>query len=180
MNLINILIRTSNRPTLFKRCLDSILSQSYSNVRIIVSVDQEVNYVPQWIETIEVQKHPELKYGYDLYLNDLKALVNEGWYFFLDDDDVLAPNVLSEITLDSPAILCQINHLGTVLPRSTDFGIGLVGFPCLIMHHSLKRLAMVSGGDHNDYHYIKEVQSKVELKFQPVVLVICDVKGNGK
>mgnify|MGYP001551588463 CR=1 FL=1 len=179
--LINILIRTSNRPDLFKRCLQSIYDQRYPNVRIIVSVDNDgVDYVPSEIETIRVTPDKSKDFYYDLYINDLKAMVNDGYYFCLDDDDTLAPNVLNELVLDAPAILCQINHLGRVLPISVNFGLGCVGFPCLILHHSLKSLAMVSGLDHGDTHYIREVQSKVELKFQPIVLVVCDVKSNGQ
>ncbi|MDR3551207.1 MAG: glycosyltransferase family A protein [Candidatus Babeliales bacterium] len=194
--LINILIRTSNRPDLFKRCLQSIYDQNYPNVRIIVSVDNDlVDYIPDGIETIRVQKN-NLEFGYDLYINSLKGMVNDGYFFCLDDDDTLTPNVLNELVLDAPAILVQISHLDKLYPpkdkqvvngnvieidKISNIGPGQVGFPCLILHHSLKNLADIKLGDKvsNDYVWISEIQSKVELKFQPIILVVCDQKGNG-
>jgi hypothetical protein len=177
--LINILIRTSNRPALFARCLDSILTQSYKNIRIIVSVDQEVNYVPRWIETIEVTPRPDLEYGYDLYINDLKKCVTDGWFIVVDDDDILEPECLIKLDLSHPAILCQLNHMGNTMPTNGEVKLGRVGMPCLILHHSLKHLANIGGTDHNDYHWIKTISERVELKFVPLVVVVSDRKGNG-
>lgn len=54
-NLINILIRTSNRPNGFARIIDNIRSQTYKNYRIIVSVDND--------ETEEyVRKYKDVEY----------------------------------------------------------------------------------------------------------------------
>lgn len=178
--LINILIRTSNRPQLFARCLYSILCQSYKNIRIIVSIDNpHCNYVPQWIDTIEVEKQLG-EYGYDLYCNELKREVDDGYFFYLDDDDTLAPDCLSQLRLFRPAILCQLNHMGNILPTSADVLPGRVGMPCLILHHSLKNIADIPGEDHNDYWWIKKVSDNVKLDFQPVVVVVSDRKGMGQ
>ena len=178
--LINILIRTSNREQLFKRCLDSILNQSYKNIRIIVSIDNpSCNYVPQWIDTIEVEKQPG-EYAYDLYLNELKKEVDDGYFICVDDDDFLAPDCLSQLRLFRPAILCQLNHMGNILPTSAEVLPGRVGMPCLILHHSLKDIADIPGEDHNDYHWIRAVSEKVKLDFQPVVVVVSDRKGMGQ
>ncbi|HXP53150.1 MAG TPA: glycosyltransferase family A protein [Bacteroidia bacterium] len=176
--LLNILIRTSNRPTLFARCLDSILDQSYKNIRIIVSTDREVKYVPQWIETVEVTPRPELDYGYDLYINDLKAKVTEGYFIVVDDDDILEPECLSKLDLSHPAILCQLKHIGNIMPTSNEVKLGRVAMPCIILHHSLKHIDIIHG-DHNDYNWIKRISEEVELNFQPVVVVRSDRKSNG-
>jgi glycosyltransferase involved in cell wall biosynthesis len=182
--LINILIRTSNRPRLFERCLQSIYDQDYPNIRIIVSVDNDlVDYIPEGIEVIKVEKN-NAHFGYDLYINDLKAMVNDGYFFILDDDDILAPDVLNKLQFDAPALLVQINHLGSIIPKSIHFGHGQCGFPCLILHHTLKNIADIvipleENKACNDYNWIQAVKDKVELKFVPLVLVICDQKGNG-
>lgn len=182
MELINILIRTSSRAELFKRCLDSVILQSYKNVRIIIGYDNEtaLSYIPEWRERVFVSADKSFPYFYDLYCNDLKQLVNDGWFFYLDDDDYLLPDVLKNIPLTNPAILVQLNHMGNIVPASESFGFGQVGMPCLILHHTLKNIAFLSGNDHGDYHYIKEIQDKVGLTFYPIVMVESDRRGLGK
>lgn len=178
--LLNILIRTSSRPILFKRCLDSILNQSYKNIRIIVSIDNpKCNYVPQWCDIIEVAPGPG-EYFYDRYINDLKAEVNDGYFLVVDDDDVLASDCLAQLKLSRPAILVQLNHMGNIIPKAGEVQLGRVGMPCLILHHSLKNVANVQVGDHNDFNWIKAVSEQTTLHFQPVVVVVSDRKGLGK
>jgi len=41
---INILTRTSGRPNCFKRCVDSIKSQTYKNINHIVGADDDASY----------------------------------------------------------------------------------------------------------------------------------------
>lgn len=191
MELINILIRTGlpTRKELFNRCLNSIYSQSYSRVRIIVSIDRDCDYVDNWhmdysgmmreIEIVNVFPDKTLSYPYDCYLNELKELVTDGYVFVLDDDDILAPGCLNKLDLSYPAILVQINHLGRITPINSNITIGNIGMPCLVLHHSLKHLAYYSGADHGDYHYAKEIASKIDFNFQELVLVECNNKGNG-
>lgn len=179
MELINILIRTSNRKELFLRCLDSVLSQPYTTIRIIVSVDNpNVNYVPQWAETIEVEKN-DLEYGYDLYLNHLKELVTEGWFMILDDDDYLLPDCLSQVVLDAPVIIHKLNHMGNIIPKKPEVSPGQIGMPCFMIHHSLKNVVDFTGGDHGDYHFAKELSEHVEFVYRDLILVECDRKGCG-
>lgn len=102
---INILIRTSNRPTYFQKCIQSILEQEYENYRIIICYDKDgsltylkkfdndsrVTYFPVSVESKE-------KYKFNLYCNILMDKVQDGWIMFLDDDDILCHNkVLSMI-----------------------------------------------------------------------------------
>ena len=102
---LNILIRTSNRPTYFQKCIQSILEQNYENYRIIICYDKEgslaylkefendsrITYFPVSIESKE-------KYRFNLYCNILMDRVEEGWIMFLDDDDMLCHDkVLSMI-----------------------------------------------------------------------------------
>jgi glycosyltransferase involved in cell wall biosynthesis len=43
--MITILIRTSNRPQQFKRCIDSVINQTYKDWKVIVCIDGD-DYVP--------------------------------------------------------------------------------------------------------------------------------------
>lgn len=111
--IINILTRTSNRPNYFKNCIESVKKQTYQNINHIISVDnvETEEYVKNYTNNyIKVKKYigyiPPLDpiYGlrrpapYNLYLNDLKNQVKEGWIMFLDDDDMfLSENAIEEI-----------------------------------------------------------------------------------
>lgn len=178
--LINILIRTSNRPTQFARCLKSIVSQNYPNIRIIISTDKPCDYIPKGLQVITVTPDKNLPYFYDCYCNSLKGMVTDGWFLFLDDDDTLAPNILSQIQLNSPAILVQLERQGYTVPTSTNFTRGHIGMPCLILHHSLKNIANIPGTGQGDYFWIKAVQNQVGLSFQPIVVVKSYQRGLGK
>lgn len=178
--LINILIRTSNRPALFQRCLKSVTSQSYENIRIIVCCDQKCDYVPEELERIDIIPDKQHPFFYDLYCNELKKQVIDGWFMFLDDDDVLNRDVLSKIELTSDAIIVQLERAGNVVPVDLNFQRGLIGMPCLILHHSLKDLAHISGSGQGDYFWIKEIISKTQVDFQKVIVVKSFGRGLGK
>lgn len=179
--LINILIRTSNRPNEFKRCLKSVTDQRYPNIRIIISVDNDrVDYIPEGLQVIRVEANRQLPYFYDCYCNDLKALVTDGWFMYLDDDDVLAHDCLSDIVLDSPAIIHLLNRSGHIVPIGPKYVRGQIGMPCLMLHHSLKDVADIPGNGQGDYFWIKEVERHVDCVYRELVVVQSFGRGNGK
>ncbi len=103
----NILLRTSGRPGYYKKCLESVLRQTYKKFRIIVCYDDD--------ETFDYVKHSNVHYSvrvnrieipsprpfisdnvtgqrlyspYNLYFNSMKQLCDpNGFIVFLDDDD---------------------------------------------------------------------------------------------
>lgn len=180
--LINILIRTSNRPNEFARCLRSIVAQTYPNIRIIIGYDSDtaLKYIPKGLETVFVSADRSLPFYYDCYCNQLKSLVNDGWFFYLDDDDILNPNVLKDIPLNSHAIIVQLQRVNNVVPKDLNFRRGTIGMPCLILHHSLKSIADIYGSGTGDYFWIKEVISKVDPVFVPIIVVYSFGRGLGK
>lgn len=186
--MINILIRTSYRPTLFKRCLESIYSQPHGELRIICSYDDDrcLEYIPENIERIRVYKSTE-KFFFDGYCNSLKEMVTSGWFFFLDEDDYLLPNALLKIErkLRGDGMLCQFRRGHKTKPSDSmlmrkKIIRGKVGMPCLILHHSKKNIAYLDGSlDAPDYFWIKEVADKVKLTYVPIPLVMAERRGNG-
>src|SRR6188768_2413240 len=109
--LINILIRTSQRPILFQRCLQSIQQQTYKNIRVIVSYDFDCDYIPNWCDKIRVQKG-DSGYYWNLYCNELKEAVTDGWFMVVDDDDFMnSKSVIGDIVphLTNPdrGVICQ-------------------------------------------------------------------------
>lgn len=179
--LINILIRTSNRPNGFRKCLTSIVSQSYSNIRIIVSYDNDLalNYVPKGLETIRVYKEDGYEFPYDRYCNILKNMVHDGYFFLLDDDNQLVNDILKELPLTGPGLIVQCKIGNHIFPNDLNFKPGLIGMPCMILHHSLKNIADISGHSRGDSHWIRNTLSKIDLPFVPIVTVFGYVKGHG-
>lgn len=101
--LINILTRTSNRPNYFKKCFESVNSQIMVNINHIISVDNDeteeyvkkytdnyirVEHFNEYIPKLDPIYNVRKPAPYNLYLNELKNKVKEGWIMFLDDDDV--------------------------------------------------------------------------------------------
>lgn len=180
--LINILIRTSNRPNGFKKLLDSIVQQDYEPIRIIISYDNDeaLRYIPKCLEAIRVHKQPDLQFPYDLFCNELKELVTDGYFIFCDDDNKLRPNILKELPLEGPGIIVQVQIGNHIAPKDLNFRIGDAGMPCMILHHSLKNIADISGEGKGDSYWIKNVLSKVYLPFVPMVVVYGESRGLGR
>jgi glycosyltransferase involved in cell wall biosynthesis len=113
----NILIRSSSladhdkdRPNMLSRCIESIRSQSYQNVRLIVSSDNpdDVENIKSLLtddDTLLELNREDIKTSvggarefYNLYCNILAREVDEGWLMFIDDDDYYVANALPMIS----------------------------------------------------------------------------------
>lgn len=144
--LINILVRTSQRPNYFHDCICSIADQSYKNVRILASFDdaESEEYITKFpCVRIPVKKwegSPLVKpdgdeYGiwfpFNEYFNELLEYVSIGHVIYLDDDDQL---------LDSNSLQVLVRCLAK---ESPDTVFWRVKFPSRIvpndMNWSLKR-----------------------------------------
>lgn len=135
--LINILIRTTKgREKEFEKCIDSIRTQTYKNINIIVCTDDHTFIVNGTISkvldkvdcehTIFNVEPTGVPFHWNFYCNNLKDRVEEGWFFYLDDDDYLAnPYCLDNIAerLNDPrlGVICQFNRGVKAKP---EFSIG--------------------------------------------------------
>jgi len=91
--MFNVLIRTSNRPESFMRCIESVLYQKYTNYKIYVCHDkiESLDYLDTFNDKIEyfpVFTKSNEKYKFNLYCNHLLEKVDDGYVIFLDDDDM--------------------------------------------------------------------------------------------
>ena len=187
--LINILIRTCGRESLFKRCVASIEKQVYKNVNLIVSVDRPCSYIPEGVEVVNVTPG-KTKFFWNLYCNELKAQVKEGWFFYLDDDDYIqdkfALQLIAKYLTDPPqGIICQFIRWGKRKPnnafmRMKRISRGNIGMPCIFLHESQKDVAMFDGEQAADFRFITDVSKKIPLKFVSVPVVCTDRIGRGK
>jgi len=95
---LSILILTHNRPKLFRRCLESVLSQIHSDVEVLVNNDSC---------DIEEITHPQVTYFYhnpnslcEIYKFLLVKAQGE-YVYYLEDDDYLVDDFLKqELTAD--------------------------------------------------------------------------------
>lgn len=191
--MINILIRTSNRHKEFSQCIKSIRAQTYKNVRLIISSDKHKEDYPfvsdvteGFDRTIHFVDWNGQPYGWNLYCNTLKSHVKEGWFFYLDDDDWLSKSrslmVISKHLKDPEVgVICQyyrkrmakpsnlVLEQGYVKPESIIKGH--IGGSAIFLHASQKEIADWQSKKAADFDFIKDVSSKIPLKFVAVPVV---------
>lgn len=189
--LVNILIRhREGRQRGLENLLKSIHKQSYRNFRVIISVDfPRPDYIPDWCEVIDVSADQSIECFYNLYCNDLKAMVTDGWFIFIDDDDHLdRANSLSllaaELYNEHQAVIFPFKRAGKKKPMAIDvrFGpvSGKIGLPCIALHHSKKNVADVQSGDNGDYKFIKKITMNMYWRFVDIVVVSSPKRNFGK
>ncbi len=160
----NILIRSSSladhdkdRPNMLSRCIESIRSQSYQNVRLIVSSDNpdDVENIKSLLtddDTLLELNREDIKTSvggarefYNLYCNILAREVDEGWLMFIDDDDYYVANALPMIHQmlhvknfdeDTMFFWMMENSVGRTYPAGDEIVIGDVGTPMFCIHSS--------------------------------------------
>lgn len=110
--MINILIRTHDRPEKFRKCIKSIESQTYKNWRIIISADNDraEGWVkPSGYEYIRtdkvryksVKETSRLKKHFNRYFNVLQDEVKEGFIIYMDEDVIMKTNNSLQLIADN-------------------------------------------------------------------------------
>ena len=197
--IINVLVRTSYRPNYFARCFQSIRQQEHQkNVNVIVSYDDSraTEYIPGSVTQIRVQKTQRTETNdapWNLYLNNLMAMVKDGWVFILDDDDYLASHfIFSKIASNIMQHDEKTLHVwrmawpnGRIIPENEymyklPFVRKHIGMPCFCFHSSLikkhgLRFDAKRGGD---YRFITEL-SGILQKINWVNSVFVEIGNTG-
>ncbi len=190
--MITILVRTSNRPASFLKMYVSVLAQTYTDWKIIVAYDnsEALRYIPNHpkVEYFPVTKGNE-GYFWNIYCNDLKDIVKDGWFFYLDDDDYLIDNKALEriapFLREDEGLIVQYMRGKVAKPqrvymRSKQIVLGKIGGGCLFLHAKHKNLAHWDGSPASDYRWIKGVSEKLSMYFLETVVTVTGGKGLGK
>lgn len=193
--LINILTRTSDgRKDLFTRCIQSVKAQTYKNIRIIVSADstESLNYAAPILAASSLNWHlhqvvPKPKpFYWNLYCNDLKSLVTDGWFFYLDSDDYLVDRFAVErIVKKLPqkgGLICQFLRNGSPKPNQTLFRRqaiirGGIGGSCILLQAHHKQVAHWQARKAADFFFISDVAKEIHLTWVKEVLVCAGNRG---
>jgi len=95
----NILIRTSDRPEYFEKCIQSVLNQNYTHFHVYICYDtkESLSYLEKYndnpqITYFYVNEISQKKYKFNLYCNTLLNKVKKGYLLFLDDDNIFIGN----------------------------------------------------------------------------------------
>lgn len=185
---INILTRTSNRPKGFERLRASIKSQTYKNIRHIVSYDDknDLSYLNEnegydlffmdrerLINEYdgETFAHPRYFHSpHNLYMNELLKEVKEGWIIFIDDDDHLynsksLENMSQHMTNDTDLIFTRMKFGNNrVIPSEKVFKkqkivFQDIGSPCVIPHFEIGKKVEWDMFKCSDFRYIKKIKN---------------------
>lgn len=190
MKLINILIRTSNRPRQFANCIDSILSQqAFTSVHVCYDNPKALEYINNYkfSTIIEVNKN-EHKFGYNQYCNPLKDQVTEGWGLFLDDDDCLQPGsleLLCEHIQPGNSYIVPFLRDGKQKPwpalfRNRSIEEGCIGLPCMLFWHEHKKYFNFDYTEIADYKAIKMLSRSTALQWLQIPVVNSPVRSWGR
>ena len=194
---ITILIRTCYRPLLFKRCIESILQQRYSNVHIVICYDNQkakqyiepytskVKYCDAFFCTIQSDE----KYKFNLYCNDLLYKVTSGYCLYLDDDNEFTHenclNIINHnLREDRICIWKYLRGDKLIYPQNTDsIVLGDIDsssfcFPC-----EYKKYGKWPDKQYGDYSFLNSVITKItaikntspkdEITYIPLTLTKC-------
>jgi hypothetical protein len=196
---INVLIRTSNRENLFKRCIASVRNQTHKNVRILVSADDEktAEYVKvNGLDPVNVKKGIRSEtetMPYNVYLNNLIDQVKGGWILILDDDDYLANDSvlekLSKCLVDDNVIYFIRMRWpnGRIIPSDQNFNCQQIirrdiGMPCFIFHAKHKHKVAFRPVKQGDFDFATRLTTVVKRKswINMIVTQIGNTGLNGK
>jgi GT2 family glycosyltransferase len=194
-NRINILIRTSNRERLFRRCIDSIRAQTFKDVNILVSADDEktASYVKaEGIDPVIVQKRTRNDIDtapYNMYLNELMVRVKGGWIFILDDDDYLADSsvlkkVVEHLKDDNAIYFMKMRWTtGRIIPSPENFTMRRIvlrdiGMPCFIFHAKHKHKVAFDTKKQGDFRFVTKLMTMVK-KQRWIDLIVTQIGNTG-
>jgi hypothetical protein len=195
--LINILIRTSKRPKAFKININSILSQNYKNLKLLISYDNEetLNYINNILKDLEldynlfeVQKTKEY-YSYNDYCNTLLANVKDGYIIFLDDDDKFLHNnalkYINEHLLEDRFLAWEYQRPDKIIgPKKGDIKKGNITSCGFCYHSKFKSFWPSLIG--SDYEFVKNLVNKNPIKLAKInkvltaSIIFSRIYGEGK
>ena len=172
--ILNILIRTGNRPTLFRSCMDSVARQEYPRIRVHVSYDtpESLAYLDGFpdISLVPVSPLRDVSYFYNLYCNDLLSCVEGDWIMFLDDDECFCDSravsaiiqaIMTENDTSCIFVWKFLRADALIFPKNEkDIQFGEIDTCSFCFHHSLwcqsgrPEWSARAGGD---YHFFKQL-----------------------
>lgn len=181
--VLNVITRTFKRPQSFKKCRESVTSQTYPNMNHIVGSEVKCTYFPQ---AIQLKKKTGKWLPWNLHMNDLGEQVKTGWVMYLDDDDMFltknaADEIMKEATNEDFLLLWRVKLGNVIVPGNKYFGkeiragqISGIGFAFHRKHLPVPWEARRMG----DYHVISTLAKKLKVVWIDKTLTGCQGERN--
>jgi len=192
--LLNVLIRTNNRPKGFNRLIESIEKQSFTNIRIIVSADnaETLEYVKDYDcvdEIVEVKRDNNAgRSPHNLYLNDLLKQVKEGFVIIIDDDDHVPDRyafsrIMKELDPEKLNVVRMKWPNDRVIPEDeyfeqVPFTRKHIGMPCLVFHSDFADLVKFDAQRAADFRAANKMAEVFGVNWIDYIVVNTGNKGN--
>ncbi len=191
---INILIRTSNRPESFTKCINSILSQKYDNYNVIICYDKEESklYLDNYkdnekIEYFSINIVNPNKYKFNLYCNHLMDKVTDGYIMFLDDDDILCHDLVLNIINDhlkteNDLLIWRFMRPDKLIyPKNTNnIILGNIDTTSFCFHNKFKNLHKWGDKQCGDFHFITGLIKKKKFNINIISYILTRTSYNNK
>ncbi len=193
-SLINILIRTSNRPDSFTKCINSILIQKYNNYRVIICYDKEESklYLDNYKDNDKIEYFPinivnPNKYKFNLYCNHLMDKVKDGYIMFLDDDDILCHDLVLNIINDhlkteNDLLIWRFMRPDKLIypKNSSNILLGSIDTTCFCFHNKFKNLYRWGDKQCGDYYFISGLIKKKKFNINIINYILTRTSYNDK
>lgn len=150
--LISVTITTFNRVSLLQRCVDSVLSQDYPNLEIVIVDDHSFDETLFFLDTL-VRNHKHIRYIQHDRNSGLAVARNTAWratkgkyVAFLDDDDYWTD--AGKLSLQIKALEQTDSNIGICCTQVTSKNNDVLvttptQFPPHIKSHILKRNGVI-------------------------------------
>lgn len=181
---INILIRTSNRPESFEKCINSVLGQQYTNYEIIICYDdpRSLDYLDKLrsnskVTYFSVFENSNEKYKFNLYCNTLMNRVTDGWIMFLDDDDMFCHDkvlkMINEHLLEQNIVYVWkfLRPDKIIYPEDVNnVHLGEIASCAFIFHSCHKLKSKWPGKQCGDFYFFKSLTKMLFIVFIDTIL----------
>ena len=169
-NKIHIIVRTHLRKSYFKKAIESIITQNYENYIIHVAYDHidSLDYINQNMNDkmiiYKVERRSDENVFFDLYCNDIKDKINDGWIMFLDDDNYfIDPDCLKIINthLKEKIVVWSFLRPDKLITSNLNkLRYGEIDNCSYIFHHSIKDDGQFGDFYGSDFQFINSLIAK--------------------
>ena len=181
--LINIIIRTSNRPNCFKININSIKQQNYKNLVLHITYDnlETLHYIKNTLSDIELQynlievKKSHEECYYNNYCNIVLENIQNGFIIFLDDDDKFyhlnSLKYINEYLHEDRFLVWEYFRPDKIIgPKKGQVKSGLITSCGCCYHSKYKSKWMIKRA--GDYDFVKNLINNNLLKIAKINKVI--------
>ncbi len=178
---INILIRTSNRPEYFRKCIESVLSQNYKNYRVIVGYDkiESLEYLKDYdmIDKYEMKTTSKERFKHNLYLNTMMDKVQDGFIMYLDDDDMMAHNnslniINDNITNEKDLIIWKFMRPDKLIYPDKIIRLGHISGCAYTFNSKYKLKSRWVDRQCSDYYFITKLLKNTNLNIKKIDYIL--------